>query len=250
MTDENATEEATPETTEIENEAEQTTEQSDSSSEEALSPESQEAVQKRINKITAEKHGFKEDAERTRAENEELKKRLGELEEPTPEGAPTLEQYDFDETKHNEATIKYEVEKQLKDRESQRETDDLVASRKKKVAAFNAKEDEYSAANEGYRSAVSHLPRFRPDTLDAIYSLDNGPQTVQYLGTHLDVADEIAGLPPVQAAVKIGQIAAKISANPKLVSLTSAPDPVKVISGAGEISKDLSEMSMEEIDNL
>ena len=200
-------------------------------------------VQLRINKITAEKY-----AEKRRAE--ELEKRLAELESAKPalpNEAPKLEDFDYDDAKHTEAVIQYQVQKQLEAQANSQKQQAQQTAQQAKAADFAAKEAEFGAKTPDYAEAVGNIPQLHPDTLDAIYSLDNGPQMAHYLGKHLDVADEIANAPPHIAAVKLGQIAASLQVNAQKVTTTSAPEPVATLSGAGGVTKDLNDLSMDEI---
>lgn len=251
MTDENAAEEVeldplneTPAVeANAEGEAESAPAEDSSPSVEATEEQANDAVQKRINKITAEKY-----AEKRRAE--ELEKRLAELESAKPAlpaETPKLEDFDYDESRHTEAVVQYQIQKQLEAQAAQQKQQEQQNAQKAKAAAFAAKEAEFGAANPDYAESVANIPKLHPETLDAIYSLENGPQMAHYLGKHLDVADEIASASPVQAAVRIGQIAAALSVNNKQVSTTSAPEPVSTLSGAAGVAKDLDEMSMDEI---
>jgi hypothetical protein len=210
---------------------------------EANEEQKHDAVQARINKITAEKYEAKRKAE-------ELERRLAEIEKSQsalPSEAPKLEDFDFDESRHNEAVIQYQVQKHLAEQAAQEKKQAADVAAQAKAAEFAAKESEYAAANPTYAQDVANLPRFSSDTLDAIYSLDNGPQMAQYLGKHLDVADEIASANPVLAAVKLGQIAAALSVNAKTVTTSKAPEPVDTLSGSAGVAKDLDSMSMDEI---
>jgi vacuolar-type H+-ATPase subunit I/STV1 len=189
-------------------------------------------VQLRINKITAEKY-----AEKRRAE--ELEKRLAELESAKsalPSEAPKLEDFDYDDAKHTEAVIQYQVRKQLEAQANTQKQQAQQTAQQAKAAEFAAKEAEFGAKNPDYAEAVGNIPRLHPDTLDAIYSLENGPQMAHYLGKHLDVAYEIASAPPHIAAVKLGQISATLQVKAHKVSTTSAPEPVENLGGAGGAS--------------
>jgi hypothetical protein len=207
-------------------------------------PINQEAVQERFNKITAEKY-----EEKRRAD--ELERQLKELQgkqDTTPSEAPTLEQFDYDEEKYTSALMDYKIAQTLKDQARINEQQ-LVESKREGIAKdFFAKEAEYIAQHPEYREAVSKLPLFKPETLDAIYEL--GPEMSSYLSQHLDVADAIASVSPVTAGVKLGQIAAKLSVKKPEVKPSNAPDPVTTLNGGAAVNKSMEDMSMEEIMSL
>lgn len=227
-----------------EGEAESKPVEESSPSVEANQDTAQDAIQKRINKITADKY-----AEKQRAD--ELAKRLAELEgakAALPSEAPKLEDFDYDDAAHTAAVVQYQVKKELEAQANQQRQQVQQQSQREKAQEFAGKESAYLAKAPDYAEAVANLPQFPPDTLDAIYSLDNSPETAHYLGKHLDVAYEIANAPPHIAAVKLGQIAAGLaSATATKVKPSSAPEPINTITGAGGVSKNLDDMSMDEI---
>lgn len=205
-------------------------------------------VQARINKITAEKYG-----EKRRADAAEL--RLAELEgnqtPVAPTEAPKLEDFDFDEAKFNAATIEYQVDQRFAAQATQGQQQAADDARQNAAANFATKEAEFGATTPDYSEVVKNIPQLHPDTLDVIYSMENGPQLAHYLGSHLDVADKIANASPVNAAVELGRIAATLATSTKTVETTSAPEPVDTLAGAaGGVGKPLDDMSMDEVMHL
>jgi hypothetical protein len=63
------------------------------------------------------------------------------------------------------------------------------------------------------------------------------------------MADKLATMSPQQAMMELGRISANMSAQPN-IKLSAAPDPIVPISSGGSLSKDLGEMSMDEIYNM
>lgn len=202
-------------------------------------------VQARINKITADKY-----AEKRRADAAELKvKELEGANKPAPTSEePTLEDSDFDETKHNAALIQYQVGQQLAAQAAQQRQTTVDEAKHTKATEFAAKEVEFEKSHPGYADVVANIPQLQPETLELVYNL--GPEMAHYLGSHLDVADEIANATPMQAAVTLGRIAATMDATANTVTTTTAPEPVQTLKGAGGINKTTDEMSMDEIMGL
>lgn len=201
----------------------------------------QEKVQEKINKITADKY-----AEQRRAN--ELQAKLDALEAEKaalPTSSPDLEDFDYDEDKYNDANIQYQVNKALEAQNKDQIRKQATQAIEKVANEFNIKEAEYVSKHPDYAEGVSNLPRFNGETLNTIYEL--GPQISHYLAKHLDVAEEVATLSPTMAAVKLGQISMGLSADNKVVKPSTAPDPIKTVAGGGSVTKDMSEMSMDEI---
>lgn len=229
--------EATSETTEVK----ATEEASPASEVDTTSEHAQDAVQKRINKITADKY-----AEKRRADDLQAKlDAQAEIKPVLPADAPQLEDFDYDDSKHQAAVIQYEVQKALESAQQTTNQQQAEQVRQKVANNFTSKEAEYLAKHPEYSEEVANLPMFNQDTLNAIYEL--GPQVSHYLAKHLDVANEVASASPTMAAVKLGQISMGLTADNKTVKPTTAPEPVKTLSGGATVSKSQEDMSMDEI---
>jgi predicted RNase H-like nuclease (RuvC/YqgF family) len=193
----------------------------------------QEAVQRRINKLTAEKY-----AERRRVE--ELERQLSEAKaNEKPAKKPELEDFEFNETQYNAALIEYQVGQQLANQRRDLEKQQAESVANEKASNFAAKEAEFAAKTPDYMEVVQHMPRLDPKTFDAITSLDNGVEVAYHLANHLDVADEIASAAPHIAAVRLGQIASQLSAKPiKKIETSKAPDPVDTLTPSASLRAD------------
>jgi len=206
-------------------------------------------VQKRINKITAEKY-----AEKRRAD--ELQKKIDEQSSvPTPQGAePKLEDFDFDETAYMAALVEYKVKqqvsKQTADIQTRQSQSQAEVKAKQTQEKFHANAAKFTEKAPDYETVIAGVPQLPPDTLDAIMQSDNGPQLAYYLGKHLDVADEIAAANPIAAALKLGEISAQLAATTKTVKTSAAPAPIVPVGSGGSPSKSQEDMSMDEIYNM
>ena len=203
-------------------------------------------TQKRINKITAEKYAEKRKAE-------DLQRRYDELvasQKPAETKAPTLEDYDYDESAFNAASISHQV-KQGMATESQRLQKEGIAEKQKEANqtrddAFNDQVAKVTKDYPDYQERIKVLPQFKQETLDAIMSLEKGAEIALALTEQLDLAEEIANATPMAAAVKLGELSARLNIKPA-IRTSAAPSPIEPLSSGGSLSKDYSEMSMEEI---
>ena len=203
-------------------------------------------TQKRINKITAEKYAEKRKAE-------DLQRRYDELaakQKPAETKAPTLEDYDYDDAAFNAASISYQV-KQGVESESQRLQQLGVATQQEaanqqRAQAFDAQVAEVTLSHPDYQERIKTLPEFKQETLDAIMSSDKGAEIALALSEQLDLADEIASASPMVAAMKLGELSARLNMKPE-IKTSAAPSPIEPLSSGGSLSKDMSEMTMEEI---
>lgn len=204
-------------------------------------------VQKRINKITADKYTEKRRADAAEKALSEFK-----ANNKAPEQAePTLEQFDFDEGKYHAALATFHAQKATKDAISTYKTEQDTAAnvqRQSEISQnFNARVDEFRKTALDYDQVIQGLPELPQDTLDAIMQSDKGPQIAHYLGKHLDIADVIATASPMVAAMKLGEISAQLSNNKPTKQPSAAPDPIKPVKPGGKLNKNLEDMSMAEI---
>ncbi|MEE8207806.1 MAG: hypothetical protein V3T88_02435 [Nitrosomonadaceae bacterium] len=206
-----------------------------------------EKVQARINKITAEKY-----AEKRRAD--EAERKLSERDvQPTPQptqtGEPKLEDFDYDESAHTNALIDYKVNQKAEQIQQQQQQATSQAQAKQTSDDFNTKVAAFAEKATDYQQVVANIPQLPEDTLNAVMQSDKGPELAYYLGKHLDIADEIATASPMVAAMKLGQISAQLSAPVTATKTSAAPDPIEPIESGSSLSKNVEEMSMDEIYN-
>ena len=203
-------------------------------------------TQKRINKITAEKYAEKRKAE-------DLQRRYDELvasQKPAETKAPTLEDYDYDESAFNAASISHQVKQGMATESQRLQTEGIAtkleAANQQRADAFNAQVAEVTLKNPDYQDRIKTLPEFKQETLDAIMSSDKGAEIALALSEQLDLAEEIANASPMVAAMKLGELSARLNIKAP-IKTSAAPSPIEPLSSGGSLSKDYSEMSMEEI---
>lgn len=208
-------------------------------------------VQARFNKLTAEKYA-------ERRKREEAEKKLAEYEkgnqnQSTPQTAtePTLEQFDYDEEKYQSALIDFKVQQGIQNatqNQQQTQQNEKPVIDPVIQETFNTQLTEFQKQASDYQDVIQNIPELPDHTFNAV--MQAGPKVAYYLGKHLDIADELASLDPVNGVMKIGQISAQLSAKPQPVKTSAAPEPIEPIGSGGGGSKSIEEMSMEEIYNL
>jgi len=210
--------------------------QVDSATTEDATPE-KDNVQKRIDKLTAEKYAEKR-------QREALEERLASLEASKPqaavvtEGKPTLEQFDFDDSQYQAALISYEVKQQVEAERVAAQKAQSQAKQREIDASFDNAEVKYATDNPEYINDVQNLPRFNDQTLSVIKGQENAPNLVHYLSKNPETAHTIASLDPISAAVQIGTISANLAATTKpAVQTSTAPDPIIPVTTGGSIGE-------------
>ena len=200
-------------------------------------------IQKRINALTAEKY---EQKRRADALEEKLAK-LQTVPVNTGEGMPTLEKFDYDDVKFNEASIKYQVNQAVAQSNAEQRERDIQSDRDKANQEF-ARKIAVSDITD-YSKTISTLITAVPlseGIVTAIQQDEKGPELAYYLGKHLDVADKLAAMDVIPAALELGKISAGLSGK-KTKTTSNAPIPVKTIGGSGGTNKEPGAMSMKEI---
>jgi hypothetical protein len=212
-------------------------------------------AQKRIDELTRKRY----DAEREAAywREQALKQQPPAQPEATrtaaPQELPTLAQFGYDEMKYQAALIDYaaqEAERRTLERIREDQTRTQQAQGR---SAFEKRQAEFLQAMPDYRAKVledRNLPISTP-MLEVIVESDQGPAIAYYLAENRDLAEQIARLPPVQAARAIGRIEARLEANrpaaaPQAPPVSKAPPPPPRIEATEPaVDKDPDQMSPE-----
>ena len=153
---------------------------------------------------------------------------------------PTLEQFDYDDGKYQEALVEWKVEQKLNQYETQRNQRKQQEELKGKQQNFNKRMAAYAANNPQYEAALKFAnPNGWNQVIDeVILESDVGPQLDHYLLENPEVADDLMGKTPRQAATALGRIEATLSntserAEQPTKQITKAPLPISTATGSG-----------------
>ncbi len=192
----------------------------------------QDGFQKRINKVTADKH-------EERRQKEALQKRVDELEAAQPLSvvgtAPKLEDFDFDQDKFNEALIDHKVNNAIAANQVKQDTDNRNAQANQASKDFNSLVSELG--KEDFYEVAGKIPALDQALVSELMSTKEGVEMIYHLGGHLDLADKIAGMSPLQAMGELGRISVNMAAKPE-VKLSAAPDPIEPLNSGGSVSQE------------
>lgn len=210
------------------------------------SPTEPDGVQKRINKITADKHAEKRRADALQDQLDKLKQApVSTTEEPK------LENFDYDQDKHNEALVNWKVENRLAEQTQVQQQQAAQAEVQQVQKQFAERSEAFAETTPDYAEVLKGLPELPQDVFEAVLLSEDGPQLAYHLATHLDVVDSLANDLPQVRLVKLGQISAGFKAVTKpTVKPSAAPEPIKPVSSGASASKEMEDMSMDEIMNL
>lgn len=211
-------------------------------------------VQERINQLTREKH-------EQRQENADLKARLEKLEQVKPVEktvelvAPNPDEFDTDQEYHA-ANAKYyadvstnaakaEVSANNQSRVEADEQTQRQEAVKTKKAAFEKNLDSKRANFEDFEDVAYGHNFMDLDLAEQIFEMDKGPEVAYHLGSHLDEAERIFALPPVQRARELTKLEFQVEAlKPNLVS--GAPDPITPLGNSETVNQDMDKLSVQD----
>ena len=191
-------------------------------------------VKKRIDKVTRQKYEAVAEANRYKAELEQLRAQIAPKQE-----APDISQFDtLDE--YVEAVAEYKLNQKTQATQSQQAQQTQAQAQ---AQDWVAKVDKVRSVAPDFDDAFNNVAsiEFAPMALEAVAQHPKGAEIAYMLGKNVSEAYRIAALPPTQQLIAIGEIAAKTNV-PKPKAVSSAPPPVKTISG-GNVTTDPSKMS-------
>ncbi len=199
------------------------------------------SAKERINELTRQRHEKERDLETARREAEYWKSQaIQKPQETQPQatsGAPAVEQFDSYED-YLRASARYEAEAAFNAKQLERE-------QAERQNAFNTRAEKVEIDD---LIEVIYDPgvMYSRDTVDIAFSSEKGPEILYYLAKNPSENARIAGMDRAQAGYELGRLEASLSLpSPKLTS--SAPPPIKSISGGGEPpQKDQEKMTPDE----
>lgn len=220
----------------------------DSSSQEqpegAEQAEKPSAAQERIRELVRERSEARREAEALRVQQEKYLQLIDRLApqhpqiEASPDGRPLPDHYDGGllDPQYQEDLITWKAERIVTDRlaaqQKAAEVNNRGAALQQAEADFAKTAPDYAAA----RSALLSDPMLAESEAlgAAILEAENAPEIIYHLGKNPDLAYQIAGMSPVQAARAIGKLEAQLSAAP---AVSQAPAPARGLRGGAPAAK-------------
>jgi hypothetical protein len=199
---------------------------------------------KRIGEMTAK---WRADERRAQAAEQELQYLRSQLQTQTPkvdEAPKTLKDFDYDEGKYH-AYVLDQAEKRAEQAARKVQSEQAQqAQAARSIRKFQEREVAFEKEAPDYRD-VAYTAPISNEVADIIRDLDSGPELAYYLGKNRDIALHLSDLPPRVAAVELGRIDAKLTAEKQAKAaaleaaraakaVTKAPDPARTIEGSGE----------------
>lgn len=224
--------EATTGTEEAEARGEETGEQSEATEKDPYKPR---GVQKRIDELTRHRYEAMAAAEQAKREREQMAVEIARLQQAqTPQETrpkPTREQFNYEEDAYLEALTDWKLEQ--RDAAAQRQ-----ASQRQQQAAQSQRREYIGTVNQrgekefpDYAEKVLNNPALvcTEDMALAMATAENGHKVAYFLGNNPGEAARIASLHPMQQAIEVGRLEARLTTATQKKT-TSAPPPIKPVS--------------------
>ncbi len=156
-------------------------------------------------------------------ENERLRARLDAPapKEPEPLDVRTLKDFDYDEAEYQ----KHVREVASSQAQQEYQTTTAREAQSQKMADFRSNEAVFAEKQADYYDVTNRAGlTVTPNMAAVIQDSDQGPAIHYHLGQNVELSQQLAGLPPVTMARRIGQIEAALS-NVKPKKVSDAPEP-------------------------
>lgn len=215
-------------------------------------------VQERISSLTQRAKEAESRAEAAEREAREAQERLQYLSQQRPEvedtPRPTLEQFEYDEAKYQEALDSWYEQRQTKAAQSaflqqQQAALQMAQQRHKQatVQAFTERANVFAAEHEDFYPSLQTLQQtgVGPAIQQAVQNSDQGPAILYHLSKNPHVAQEINSLPPIRGVMELARLEAKLSQS-VVPTTPQAPAPQKPVGSKAPVAKDPDKMSPDE----
>lgn len=185
-------------------------------------------VQQRFDKLTREKHQERIEKEYWREQALKVQAAQAKPQPVAPAEVPTLEAYDFDQAKYEQAKRAYEdalIEARVAAALAKREAEAKQVAR---TQTFEQRQRAFLAEKPDYIEKVlqnDSLPISKA-MADVMAESELGPQVAYFLADNPDRALVIAQMGEVQAAREIGRIEARLEAEANAKKASPAPTRV------------------------
>lgn len=152
------------------------------------------------------------------------------------DGAPKLEQFDFDPEKYAQALADHKTKQFLKEQTEKQREQTFQRQQASLKASWEEKTAKAGEKYEDFDEVVGDLTPNQPWTR-ALAIAENGEEVAYYLGKNIAEAKRIVNLSSEHQYIEIGRLSAKLSAEPeKPKTPSNAPAPIKPVGGSSSPS--------------
>ena len=210
---------------------------------------------KRFDEITGRFRSEERRASAAEMRAMQLEQQLRQMQAPVAkEEAKTLADFEYDEGKYQSYLFQQAEKRAVEAARKARDEDKELAQRASRTRKFQEREVAFEKETKDYRD-VAHFAPIGDSLAEIIQDMDSGPEIAYYLGKHRDVALSLNELPAHIAAVELGRIDARLTAEKaaKAAALeaakaakavTQAPEPAtRIDGGTTVVDKDPGQMT-------
>lgn len=203
-------------------------------------------VQKRIDELTANWREEQRTRQRLESMLEKVLTQKPAESKPVVQSEPKQDQFQTYE-EFVDARAQWAADKRFEERLQQERERQEQADAVSKREAFVDRARTFAATTPDYDQVAFNPSLPISDTVaDALNLSDKGPEILYFLGKNPSEAQRISSLTPVQAALEIGRLEAKLSL-PQPRTVTKAPPPINPLSGgSGSVVTDPDKMTQGE----
>lgn len=194
--------------------------------------------QKRIDKLTKRIYELEGEIEKRAASGPEKAAK-----EPESAKKPKMEDFDDLESYVN-ALTEFNTEQKVSELKAKEAKESEDAEIREVYDSYNKRVAEFSAEHDDFEEVVGREDVKIPQAVQlAVVEMENGPEVAYFLANNLDVCKALGEMRPIRAVVEIGKIAAKLaSPSPKQKPASTAPEPIRPVSGTARSVRPLSEI--------
>jgi len=249
---EGETSEATSE--ENKEEAQEPSSEENAETEAEVKEKTRNSVQQRISQLARQKNEANAKVQELEQQNQYLSAQINQAQQPLDK-FPSLPDYDYDETKYQQAVIEYNAKlnaqtvQQAMGQQSSAALQHLNAQ--KQIISeeqFKEKSKDFALDYPDYQEKVTS-PTFAQSEFVAstiVNNFDNGPAVAYWLASNPQQAARVNQMNDMEAMKALTTISTVLSIAKRPVKTTNAPTPSKPVAPKGKVAKDLDKMTPEE----
>ena len=214
------------------------------------------SYQERISQLARQKNEANSKVQELQQQNAYLQSQYQQQPQDVPTQYPRLEDYDYDEGKHQQAVLEYTSQlnqQNVQQVMSQQQAAQIAQLNNTKhqiaSATFVERSNDFSVDYPDFQQKVGS-PNFHQSDFVAqeIVDMDNGPAVAYYLSNNPAIANAINRKGNMDALKDLTKISTALSINSRSRSAntTNAPTPSKTVSPRGKVSKSPDKMTPDE----
>jgi len=214
------------------------------------------SYQERISQLARQKNEANSKVQELQQQNAYLQSQYQQQPQDVPTQYPRLEEYDYDEGRHQQAVLEYTSQlnqQNVQQVMSQQQAAQIAQLNNTKhqiaSATFVERSNDFSVDYPDFQQKVGS-PNFHQSDFVAqeIVDMDNGPAVAYYLSNNPAIANAINRKGNMDALKDLTKISTALSINSRSRSAntTNAPTPSKTVSPRGKVSKSPDKMTPEE----